>query len=106
MAPTPRWHVSVGAQLNWHDAKFNQKNFGVTPAEAAQANALGNPLIAYQPKSSLGTVGMTATSVYAMTEHWGLVTRLGFRDVIGSAEKNSPLTQRTFRVHFSVAPIY
>src|SRR6266852_8093468 len=22
MAPSPRWHVSIGAQLNWHDAKF------------------------------------------------------------------------------------
>jgi MipA family protein len=106
MAPTPRWHVSVGAQINWHDAKFNQKNFGVTPAEAAQANALGNPLTAYEPKSSLGTVGMTATSVYALTEHWGLVTRLGLRDVIGSAEKNSPLTQRPFGVDFALGAIY
>jgi MipA family protein len=106
MAPTPRWHVSVGAQINWHDAKFNQKNFGVTPAEAAQANALGNFLTAYEPKSSLGTVGMTATSVYALTEHWGLVTRLGLRDVIGSAEKDSPLTQRTFGVDFALGAIY
>src|ERR1700730_17827605 len=42
MAPTPRWHVSVGAQLSWHDSKFNQKFFGITPAEAAQATASGN----------------------------------------------------------------
>jgi outer membrane scaffolding protein for murein synthesis (MipA/OmpV family) len=49
---------------------------------------------------------MTATSVYALTEHWGLVTRLGFRDVIGSAEKNSPLTQRTFGVDFALGAIY
>jgi outer membrane scaffolding protein for murein synthesis (MipA/OmpV family) len=45
--------------------------FGVTAAEAAQASALGNPMTAYVPGSGLGTVGMTATSVYAMTEHWG-----------------------------------
>jgi outer membrane protein len=106
MAPTPRWHASVGAQLNWHDSKFNQKYFGVTPAEAAQASASGNLLTAYDPKSSLGTVGMTATSVYAMTEHWGFVTRLGFRDLIGSAEKNSPLTERTFGVDFALGAIY
>lgn len=106
MAPTPRWHVSVGTQLNWHDSKFNQKYFGVTAAEAAQATTQGNLLTAYAPKSSLGTVGMTATSVYAMTEHWGLVTRLGFRDVIGSAEKDSPLTQRTFGVDFALGAIY
>jgi outer membrane protein len=106
MAPTPRWHVSVGTQLNWHDSKFNQKYFGVTAAEAAQATASGNFLTAYEPKSSLGTFGMTATSVYAMTEHWGLVTRLGFRDLIGSAVKNSPLTERTFGVDFAIGAIY
>src|SRR5580693_2953885 len=41
-APTPRWHVSLGTQLNWHDRKFNQKYFGVTAAEATTATALGN----------------------------------------------------------------
>jgi outer membrane protein len=106
MAPTPRWHVSVGTQINWHDSKFNEKYFGVTPAEAAQATASGNSMIAYVPGSGLGTVGMTGTSVYAMTEHWGLVTRVGLRDVIGSQVKNSPLTERTFAVDFAVGAIY
>jgi outer membrane protein len=106
MAPTPRWHVSVGAQLNWHDSKYNQKYFGLTPTEAAQATASGNLLTAYAPKSSFGTIGMTATSVYAMTEHWGLVARLGFRDLIGSAEKNSPLTERTSGMDYALGAIY
>jgi MipA family protein len=106
MAPSPRWHVSVGAQLNWHDAKFNQKYFGVTAAEAAQATTLGNAMIAYAPGSGLGTVGTTATSVYAMTEHWGFVTRLGLRDLIGSPAKNSPLTERAFGVDFAIGAIY
>jgi MipA family protein len=106
MAPNPRWHVSVGAQLNWHDAKFNQKYFGVTAAEAAQASAVGNSMTAYVPGSGLGTVGMTATSVYAMTEHWGFVTRLGLRDLIGSPAKDSPLTERTFGVDFAIGAIY
>src|ERR1700730_12957776 len=106
MAPNPRWHVSVGTQINWHDAKFNQKYFGVTAAEAAQATALGNTMSAYTPGSSLGTIGLTSTSVYALTEHWGFVTRLGLRDLIGSAVKNSPLTQRTFGVDFAVGAIY
>ncbi len=106
MAPNPRWHVSVGAQLNWHDAKFNQKYFGVTAAEAAQVSAMGNLMTAYVPGSGLGTVGMTATSVYAMTEHWGFVTRLGLRDLIGSSAKDSPLTERTFGVDFAIGAIY
>jgi outer membrane scaffolding protein for murein synthesis (MipA/OmpV family) len=49
---------------------------------------------------------LTSTSVYALTEHWGLVTRLGLRDLIGSAVKNSPLTERTFGVDFAVGAIY
>ena len=98
--------MSVGTQLNWHDSKFNQKYFGLTPAEAAQATASGNLLTAYAPKSSLGTIGITSTSVYAMTDHWGLVTRLGFRDLIGSAEKKSPLTERTSGVDFALGAIY
>jgi outer membrane protein len=106
MAPTPRWHVSVGTQLNWHDRKFNQKYFGVTAAEAAQATAAGNAMTAYVPGSGLGTVGMTATSVYAMTEHWGFVTRLGLRDLIGSPAKDSPLTERTFGADFAIGAIY
>ena len=106
MAPNPRWHLSVGAQLNWHDSKFNQKYFGVTAAEAAQATAAGNSMTAYVPGSGLGTVGMTATSVYAMTEHWGFVTRLGLRDLIGSPAKDSPLTERTFGVDFAIGAIY
>jgi outer membrane protein len=106
LAPTPRWHVSFGTQVNWHDSKFNQKYFGVTVAEAAQATAVGNTMSAYTPGSGLGTVGLTSTSVYALTEHWGFVTRLGLRDLIGSAEKNSPLTQRTFGVDFAVGAIY
>jgi outer membrane protein len=106
MAPNPRWHVSVGTQINWHDSKFNQKYFGVTAAEAAQATALGNPMTAYVPGSGLGTVGMTATSVYAMTEHWGFVTRLGLRDLIGSPAKDSPLTERTVGADFAIGAIY
>jgi outer membrane protein len=106
MAPNPRWHLSVGAQLNWHDSKFNQKYFGVTAAEAAQATAAGNSMTAYVPGSGVGTVGMTATSVYAMTEHWGFVTRLGLRDLIGSPAKDSPLTERTFGVDFAIGAIY
>lgn len=106
MAPTPRWHVSFGVQANWGDAQFNQKYFGVTAAEATQASASGNPMPAYTPGSGLDTVGFTSTSIYALTEHWGVGTRLGLRELIGSAARNSPLTERTFGVDFAVGAIY
>jgi outer membrane scaffolding protein for murein synthesis (MipA/OmpV family) len=57
-------------------------------------------------RTGLGTVGITGTSVYALTEHWGLVTRLGFRDLVGSQVKNSPLTERDFGVDFALGAIY
>jgi outer membrane scaffolding protein for murein synthesis (MipA/OmpV family) len=51
-------------------------------------------------------VGLTGTSVYALTEHWGLVTRVGLRELVGSAVKDSPLAERTFGVDFAVGAIY
>lgn len=106
MAPTPWWHVSFGTQLNWHDAKFNQKYFGVTAAEATQATAVGNSMTAYVPGSGLGNVGITTTSVFALSKHWGIITRLGLREIIGSPAKDSPLTERTSSVDFAVGAAY
>lgn len=105
-APTARLHLSIGADLSWVDSRFSRKYFGVTPAEAAQATAEGNPLTAYTPGSGLSTIGMTATGVYALSHHWGIVSRLGLSDVIGTPAKDSPLTQRNFGVSFGIGGIY
>jgi outer membrane protein len=105
-APTPRWHLSIGTQLIWADSKFNQKFFGVTATEAAQATAAGNPMSAYTPGSGLSRVSITGTSIYSLTEHWGLVGRLGLSDLIGKSAKDSPLTQRTFAPSVAVGAIY
>jgi outer membrane scaffolding protein for murein synthesis (MipA/OmpV family) len=105
-APTARLHFSIGADLSWVDSRFSRKYFGVTPAEAAQATAEGNPLTAYTPGSGLSTIGMTATGVYALSHHWGIVSRLGLSDVIGTPAKDSPLTQRNFGVSFGIGGIY
>jgi outer membrane scaffolding protein for murein synthesis (MipA/OmpV family) len=106
IAPTRRLHLSFGTQLTWADKKFDQKFFGITPTEAAQANALGNPLSAYSPGSGLTKITATATGVYALTEHWGLVTRLSFSDLIGNPARDSPLTQRAFGASVVIGPIY
>jgi MipA family protein len=103
---TPRWHFSAGAQVVWHERKYNEKYFGITPSESAQATAKGNTLTPYSPGSGVGRVGVTATSVYALTEHWGIVSRLGLRDVIGSADKDSPLTGRQAGVDFAAGVLY
>ena len=105
-APTPRLHLSVGAQLSWADSEFNQKHFGVTPAAAAQATAVGNPMGAYVPGSGLTNIGMSATGVYAWSEHWGIAVRLGVPDVVGTPAKESPLTQRKVGGSFAIGPLY
>jgi MipA family protein len=104
--PTPRWHISAGVVANWNDSKYNEKFYGITPTEAAQATMQGNPLTPYHPGSGIGTVGLTATSVYALTEHWGIVTRFALRDVAGSAAKDSLLTDRANGVDFAMGAIF
>lgn len=105
-APMPRLHLSVGTDLIWVNSQFNRKYYGITPQEAAQANAAGNPLTAYAPGSGLSRVQLTSTGVYALTPHWGIISRLGLSDIIGSQEKNSPLVQRAFGVSFGIGAAY
>jgi MipA family protein len=96
-APVPRFHLSLGVGVAWADASYQKTFFGVTPAQAAEANALGNPLTPYTPKSGLTTAGVTAAGVYQIGKHWGLIGRLELQDLIGKQAKDSPLTQRTFQ---------
>jgi outer membrane protein len=96
-APVPRFHLSLGVGVAWADASYQKTFFGVTPARAAQANELGNPLTPYTPKAGLTTAGMTAAGVYQIGKHWGLIGRLELQDLFGKQAKDSPLTQRTFQ---------
>ena len=105
-APTPRFHLSLGAQLSWADSEFNQKHFGVTPAAAAQATAEGNPMGAYVAGSGLTNIGMSATGVYAWSGHWSIALRLGVTDLIGTPARDSPLTQRKVGGSFTIGPLY
>jgi outer membrane scaffolding protein for murein synthesis (MipA/OmpV family) len=49
---------------------------------------------------------VTATGVYALSHHWGIVSRLGVSDIIGTPAKDSPLTQRNVGVSFGIGGIY
>jgi len=106
MTPVPRLHLSIGAHVNWGDSRYGRVNFGITPAEAAQANALGNPLTAYNAKAGVTTVGFTGAGLYQLGKHWGLVGRVGLQDLVGSGAKNSPLTQRAFVPSVALGAMY
>jgi outer membrane scaffolding protein for murein synthesis (MipA/OmpV family) len=92
--------------VNWGDSRYDRVNFGVTAAEAAQANALGNPLTAYNPKAGVTTVGLTAAGLYQIGKHWGVVGRVGLQDLVGSGAKDSPLTQKTVVPSVALGAMY
>lgn len=94
LTPVPRLHLSVGAHAVWGDSRFERLNYGITAAEAAQANALGNPLTPYQAKAGITTTALTVAGLYQISRHWGLVGRASLQDIVGSGAKNSPLTQK------------
>jgi outer membrane protein len=96
-APVPRFHLSLGVGVAWADASYQKTFFGVTPAQAADATAVGNPLTPYTPKAGLTTAGVTGAGVYQIGKHWGLIGRLELQDLIGKQAKDSPLTQRDFQ---------
>jgi outer membrane scaffolding protein for murein synthesis (MipA/OmpV family) len=99
-------HLSVGAHVNWVDSRFDRVNFGVTPAAAAQANALGNPLTAYDAQAGVTTIGLTGAGLYQIGRHWGLVGRVGLQDLVGAGAKNSPLTRKAFFSSVALGAMY
>jgi MipA family protein len=105
-APVPRMHLSIGAHANWGDSRFERVNFGVTPAEAAQANALGNSLTAYDARAGVTTIGLTGAGLYQIGRHWGLVGRVGLQELVGAGAKNSPLTQKAFFSTVALGAMY
>ncbi len=106
VAPIPSLQLNFSTSLSWADASAQNTIFGISPADAAHATAVGNPLPAYTPRSGLVTAGATATAVYLLGEHWGVVGRIGLVDLIGNSVKDSPLTERTFQPNFAIGGLY
>jgi outer membrane scaffolding protein for murein synthesis (MipA/OmpV family) len=105
-APLPQLHLSLSADVSWANASYQKVFFGITPADAAAASAQGNPLPAYTPGSGATDASITAAGIYQIGKHWGLVGRLSEHDLVGSASKNSPLTQRSNWTSVAVGAMY
>ena len=104
--PLPQLHLTVSGNVTWADASYQKTFFGITPANAAVANAQGNPLPVYTPGSGVVNAALVASGVYQLSPHWGLIARLGVEDVVGNAAKDSPLTQRTFAPSIGFGALY
>lgn len=105
-APVPQWHLAVSANVSWADANYERTYFGITAADAAQAASQGNPLPVYTPGAGLEKVALTGSSVYQISDHWGLVARLSLQDLVGAASKDSPLVQRPFGPSIAFGAMY
>jgi len=105
-SPIEGMRLSFGPEVTWADSRYDKTYFGVTPYEASQAAADGNPLRPYSPGSGIKDVGFSATALYRLTDHWGLAAHVGLTELVGSAAKDSPLTQRSFQPSIAFGATY
>lgn len=96
-SPLAGLRISAGPAVTWADSRYDKSYFGVTSYEAASATAAGNPLRAYSPGAGIKDVGLSATALYQLTDHWGLAGHVGLTELVGNAVRDSPLTQRNFQ---------
>ena len=106
VSPLPNLQLTVSTSVNWADARSLNTFFGVTPAEAAHAAAVGNPLPAYTARGGVFNVAATFVGVYMLGDHWGVVGRVGLVDLVGHSVTDSPLTQRSFQPDVQIGVLY
>lgn len=82
-----RWDASVGPRMGWADDRYMDKNFGVTPQEAA-----ANPGIAtaYAPSGGSQYVGARAGAAYYLSDRWRASVDASYRR-LGSKAADSPI---------------
>ncbi len=93
-SPLDRMRISIGPETTWADRRYDRSYFGVTDDQAAAAAAAGNPLHPYSPGSGIKDVGLSATLLYQITDHWGIAAHAGVNELVGDAARHSPLTER------------
>lgn len=77
-----------GPSVTWADHRYQQKEFGVTPA---QSLASGYPLYAAHAGNNEAGLGFSATRF--LTEHWLINADAAVNRLLGSS-RDSPITQR------------
>lgn len=104
--PISGLRLSMGPQITWADSRYNKAYFGVTQREAFRATVQGNPMHAYTPGAGIKDVGLSITGNYQLTEHWGVMARIGISDLVGSQAKDSPLVQNTLQPSAGASVMY
>ncbi|MEP9353705.1 MipA/OmpV family protein [Xanthobacter sp. KR7-65] len=89
--PYGQWRFAIGPRLTYGGSGFMQTYFGVTPAQAALATALGNPLPVYNAGSGFDLVGATAQLTYNFRNGFEAGVFGSYGRLLGDAA-SSPLT--------------
>jgi outer membrane protein len=106
ISPLPSLQLSVGTSVSWVDASAVKTFFGISPAAAADAAAIGNPLPPYIPRSGAFNVAATFAAVHMLGDHLGLVGRVSLVDLIGNSINDSPLTRRSLQPNAQLGMLY
>ena len=88
--PIERWELSIGPRLNFGDASFARKYFGVTAVEA-ELNGRVTPYAL----TSYAAAGLIGAATYTPDDFWAYTAFVGYTRILGDAA-NSPLVRRPF----------
>lgn len=82
--------VKIGPEITLSDGRYNQTFFGVT---AAQSQASG--LHVFTPGGGVKDVGLRASLLYKLDDHWGLRGISSVRELVGDAGSSPVVRART-----------
>lgn len=87
---TGRWRLAGGPRFSWGDAKWNNRYFGVTAAEALASPYIANP---YTAKAGAHFAGAEASAEYKLKSHWRVTFDVRYHHLLGD-DANSPLVKQ------------
>lgn len=83
--------LSVGPEVTWMDGDYAKSFFSVTPAQSRTSRNR-----TFTAASGVRDVGITATAIWSVTQHWSVIGRIGANWLVGDAA-DSPLTEQAFQ---------
>jgi len=90
ISQTPKWRLAAGPRFGWADETFNNRYFGVTPAEAIASPYIANP---YTARAGPHFAGLEGSAEYKWSPQWRLTLDLRYHHLLGD-DANSPLVRQ------------
>ena len=90
---SPKWRLAAGPRFGWADETFNNRYFGVTPAEAVASPYIANP---YTARAGPHFAGLEGSAEYKWRPQWRLTLDLRYHHLLGD-DAASPLVRQLGR---------